>query len=572
MRQGGIFLDYKKLTAQARGELSAELVIKNARVPNLFSYEIEETDVAISDGLIVGLGKGYCGETECDAEGCYLLPGFIEGHCHIESTMLTPEGFAELVLPHGTTTVFADPHEIANTSSLEGLRYMHEACRGLPVDIYLNAPSCVPASPFETPREVIGSDAVAKMFGEGTCYALGEMMNYPGVVYGDADTWAKIEVSGSQPRNGHAPLLGGKDLNAYLLSRCNSDHECSNFEEALEKLRRGCWVMLRQGVAEHNLVTLARLVCEDERRASRCMLVSDDLSASLLNEQGHIDRLLRIAVAHGISPISAIRMTTLNTAEFNRMYDRGAVAPGYLADLVLVEDLKNFKVLKVWKNGRAASVPSGGFKRRGGWPGVSRNSFAVEKADLRIPASGKLRAIGVITNDVITKSLVLDGEIKDGEFVASVEKDLAKMAVINRNTPEKRIGLGFVNGLGLKRGALGSSVAHDAHNFSIVGMDDVSMLTAWRTLRERGGMVVTDGERVICHVPLPIAGLMSDLPAQTVAEDCNRLAAAAKSLGASVPHPFMHLEFLSLSVIPALKLTDQGYVDLSAGGAVSLTV
>ncbi len=567
-------MDHKKLTAQSRGDVPADLVIKNARVPNLFSYEIEEVDVAISGNLIVGLGKDYQGECEFDACGAYLLPGFIEGHCHIESTMLTPEGFAELVLPHGTTTIFADPHEIANTSSFEGLRYMYDASRDLPIDIFLNAPSCIPASSFETPREVLGPESVKKMLEEGLCYGLGEMMNYPGVVFGDDDVWEKIEASGNQPRGGHAPLLRGKELNAYLLSRCNSDHECSNYEEAIEKLRRGCWIMLRQGAVEHNLATLARIVTDDARRVNRCMMISDDLTAALLNDEGHLDRLLRLAVKNGISPISAIRMVTLNTAEHYRLYDRGAVAPGYLADLVLVDDLEDFKVLKVWKNGSAVQIPEGGFKRKGGWPGISRNNFVLDSTDLQVPASpsGKLRAIGIIPGEIITENLVLDGEIYDGTFIASVEKDLAKLAVVNRNTPEKRIGLGFVKGFGLKRGAIGSSVAHDAHNFCIAGMDDLSILTALKTLRESGGMVVTDGEQVLYHVPLPIAGLMSDQPAAIVAEECDRVTDAAKILGAIVANPFMHLSFLSLSVIPTLKLTDQGYVDLSSGGAVSLSV
>ncbi len=567
-------MDYKKLTAQSRGEIPADLVIKDARVPNLFTYEIEEADVAISGGLIVGLGKDYHGTYEYDAQGGYLLPGFIEGHCHIESTMLTPEGFAELVLPHGTTTVFADPHEIANTSSFEGLRYMHEACRDLPIDIFLNVPSCIPASSFETPCEVLGPESVKKMLDEGLCYGLGEMMNYPGVVFGDDDVWEKIEAAGNQPRGGHAPLLAGKELNAYLLSRCNSDHECSNYDEAIEKLRRGCWIMLRQGAVEHNLATLTRIVTDDPRRASRCMMISDDLTAALLNDEGHLDRLLRLAVKNGISPVSAVRMLTLNTAEHYRMYDRGAVAPGYLADLVLVEDLEDFNVLNVWKNGSIAQVPEGGFKRKGGWPGVSHNNFAIDTTDLHVPVSdsGKLHAIGIIPGEIITKNLTVDGEINDGAFVASTNKDLAKLVVVNRNTPEKRIGLGFVKGFGMERGALGSSVAHDAHNFCIAGMDDQSILTALKTLRESGGMVVTDGDQVHYHVPLPIAGLMSDQPASVVAQECDRVTEAAKILGTSAANPFMHLSFLSLSVIPTLKLTDQGYVDLSSGGAISLSV
>jgi len=565
-------VDYRKLASQARGASSADFVIKNAKVPNLFSGEIEEADVAVSDGLVVGVGAGYCGREEFDAAGKILVPGFIEAHCHIESTMLTPRGFAELILPHGTTTVFADPHEIANTSSFEGLRFMCEASKGLPVDIYLNAPSCVPASPFETPHENLKADAVAQMFAEGTCHGLGEMMNYPGVVGGDRDTWEKILASRGQPCNGHAPCLTGKELNAYLLSRCNSDHECSSYEEALDKLRRGCWVMLRQGATEHNLAALAPLVAEDERRASRCMLVSDDLTAAVLHNEGHLDRILRLAVRSGISPVSALRMVTLNPAEFNRIYDVGAIAPGYRADMVLLDNLEDFNVLHVWKNGRAAE-----FSRRESscgvsFPRVNGNGCTLTAEDLRIPARGRLRVIEAVPGEVITREQIIDGAVVDGEFTSCPSLDLAKMAVVNRNTTQRRIGRGFVTGLGLQRGALGSSVAHDAHNFSIVGMDDQSMLTAFDAIRKKGGLVAADGSEVLFHLPLPIAGLMSDLPPEELLRNFSLLLDAAKKLGTPLPNPFMVLSFLSLSVIPSLKLTDQGYVNLAQGGLVPLSV
>lgn len=566
-------MDYKKLTDQARGAAPADLLIKNALVPNVFSFEIEEADIAISSGIVVGVGRGYCGKEEYNAAGRYILPGFIEGHCHIESTMLTPEVFAELVLPHGTTTVFADPHEIANTSSLAGLKYMHDASSKLPLDIFLNAPSCVPASPFETCHEVLDAEAILKVFNDKTCYALGEMMNYPGVISGDEETWRKISAAAGQPCNGHAPLLTGRDLNAYLLSGCNSDHECSTYEEALDKLRRGSWIMLRYGAAEHNLPALARLIAEDERRCSRCILVSDDLTASVIHEEGHIDRLLRQAVRNGISPIAAIRMVTLNPAEFNRLYDRGAVAPRYRADLVMVDNLHDFNVLSVWKNGSIVNVPENGFKRTGGWPGVSFNNAEISADDLRITADGSrpVHVIGILPNDVITENLVCTVKTSDGELTSSSDGDIAKMAVINRNTSEKRVGLGFVKGLGLKCGAIGSSVAHDAHNFNIIGMDDQSMLTAYYALRENGGLVVTLGDKVIYHMPLPIAGLMSDQPAEKVASEYAQVQrAAAESLGTTLVNPFMHISFLSLSVIPSLKLTDQGYVDLGLGGRVPL--
>ncbi|MDY3869578.1 MAG: adenine deaminase C-terminal domain-containing protein, partial [Pyramidobacter sp.] len=465
-----------------------------------------------------------------------------------------------------------DPHEIANTSSFEGLTAMRKAAENTPLDIFLNAPSCVPASDFETPCEKLEKESVSRMFSDGLCRALGEMMNYPGVIYGDTATWKKILASEGEAKNGHAPLLGGKDLCAYLLSRCNSDHECSNCGEAIEKLRRGCWVMLRQGAAEDNLGTLAPIIAEDERRASRCMLVSDDLTVQVLKNEGHIDRLLRIAVAHGVSPISALRMVTLNPAEFNRLYDRGAIAPGYAADMVLVEDLESFKVLSVWKNGAAVSVPAAGYPRQKNWPGVSHNHCCLELSDLAAPAHGKLRAIGYIPGEVITSHLVLDGVVKNGEFAASATDDIAKMAVVNRNTPERRIAIGFVKGIGLKRGALASSVAHDAHNFSILGMDDESMITAFNAVREKGGLAVADGKEVLYHLPLPIAGLMSNEPGTVLFEKFKAAAAAAQQLGTPLKNAFMVMSFLSLSVIPALKLTDQGYVDLSQGGLLPLNV
>ena len=565
-------MDFKKLTAQARGEVKSDFVIKNALIPNVFSYEIEEGDVAVSDGLIVGVGKDYHGETEIDAGGKCIVPGFIEGHCHIESTMLTPQGFAELVIPHGTTTVFADPHEIANTSSIEGLRAMHEATQGLPIDIFLNAPSCVPASSFETPKEPLFADSLIKIIGDGTCYALGEMMNWPGVIYGDGDTWEKIAASSGIPCNGHAPCIVGKDLNAYMLSRCNSDHESSSLAEAGDKLRRGSWVMMRQGATEHNLEDLAPLVTADERRASRCMLVSDDLTAAVLYNEGHLDRILRLAVKCGISPVSALRMVTLNVAEFNRMYDRGAIAPGYRADMLMLDDLKDFKVVKIWKDGKTVTVPEGGFPRTHSWPGVSQVSQDVSADDLRVPyeEGKKLRAIRIVPGQVVTGEAMVDGVVENGEYVASVEQDLAKMCVINRNTPEKRIGLGFAKGFGLKRGAIGQSVAHDAHNFVIAGMDDVSMLTAYEALRKEGGVAVADGDKVLYHLPLPIAGLMSDKSAPELLEAFARVLDAAKSLGTPLPNPYMTMSFLSLSVIPQLKLTDQGYVDLARGGIMPL--
>ncbi len=570
-------MNISRLLSQARGDVPADLVISQATIPNLFSFETIVADVAISGDTIVGIGKGYSGIHTVDGKGKFLVPGFIDGHCHIESTMLTPEGFAELVVPRGTTSVFADPHEIANTSGMNGVEYMYRASSGLPLDIYLNAPSCVPASSFETPLEELDALALDRMIRNGWCRGLGEVMNYPGVIDGDPSVWSKILVSGDEVRTGHAPGLAGKDLCAYLLSRCDSDHESFSLAEAMEKLRLGMWVMIREGAGEHNLEDLAPLVVEDERRAARTMLVSDDLNVSYITRKGHMDEKIRMAQRLGISSLTALRMVTLSVAEYFKMRDRGAIAPGYRADMVLIDSLESCRVSMVWKNGVLVAQDGkllAELKRMGGYPSPARNTKLPDTKDLIVQADGeKIRAIGVRPGQVITDHLVLEPTVREGIVVADTEKDMAKMAVVDRNTGSGRVGLGFVKGMGIARGAIASSVAHDAHNFGTLGMNDDDMVLALKELRSMGGgfVVALDG-KILGRLPLPVGGLMSDQDPETLMANYEDVERSVRLLGCTMEHPFMTVAFLSLSVIPSLKLTDLGYVDLAGGGAMGIFV
>lgn len=571
-------MNIKELLSQSRGDIPADLVISNVTIPNLFSFEMISADVAISKGIIVGIGEGYQGKKTVDGIGKHLIPGFIDGHCHIESTMLSPEGFAELVVPRGTTTVFADPHEIANTSGMDGLEYMHRASQNLPLDLFLNAPSCVPASSFETPFDELDCVAVKRMFENRWCRALGEVMNYPGVINGDPSVWAKIMASGDEVKTGHAPGLMGKDLCAYLLSRCDSDHESFLLPEALEKLRQGMWLMIREGASEHNLKDLAPVIVEDERRVSRCMMVSDDLNVSYLMEKGHMDEKVRMAQKLGISALSAIRMVTLSAADYFRLRYQGAIAPGYQADMVLVESLEECIPEMVWKRGKLVAQNGKLIKplgRQKEYPTISKDVQIPQPYQLEIRAknSDDIRVIGVKPGQVVTEHLVLSPTIKDGLVMADPQRNLAKIAVVDRNTSSGRVGLGFVSGMGLKRGAMASSVAHDAHNFEVLGMSDLDMSAALEKLREMGGgFAISLGGKVIANLSLPVGGLMSDQNPSTVLSQYKELERAARELGTDVDHPFMVMAFLSLSVIPSLKLTDQGYVDLNSGGALDLFV
>jgi len=556
----------EELIQVARGEVEADLVLKNARLVNVFSGDVYVTDVAIARSLIAGVGE-YHGRQEIDLEGRYLSPGFIDGHVHIESSLLSVPEFGRAVVPRGTTTVVADPHEIANVLGLDGVRYMLEASKYNPLSVYLMAPSCVPATALETAGSRLSAEDIEPLLADKWVIGLAEMMNYPGVLFRDPAVLAKIEAARGKPVDGHAPGLSGKDLNAYVAAGIGSDHECTTVEEAREKLRLGLHIMIRDGSTARNLQDLLPLLSPENAR--RCLLVTDDRHPSDLLREGHMDFLLRRAISLGLDPILAIQMATVNPAEYFRLHDKGAVAPGRQADLVVFGDLHDIRAEMVFRGGRlvaqggqllpdvtcTASLPIRG----------SMNVGPLEEGAFRVSAGGsRLRVIGVLPGQIVTEKLLLPAGVQGGEAVADVERDILKLAVVERHLASGRVGLGFVRGFGLRRGALAASVAHDAHNIIVVGTNDADMLAAVRQVMRLGGglTAVADGQAVGA-VALPIAGLMSSQSLEVVAAQLEALQGAARRLGCTLHDPYMSLSFLALPVIPALKLTDKGLVDVT---------
>lgn len=564
----------KELLKAAMKAEPCDLLLTGARVANVFTLEYEDVDIAVKNGVIVGLGHGYEAEEVVDCSGGVLVPGFIEGHMHIESTFMVPRNLAAAISPLGTTTIMPDPHEIANTCGMEGIRFMKRESQGLPVDMYFGAPSCVPASAYETPFEPLSAADMTRLFDEGTCTHLGEMMNFPGVFLGDGDTWAKLEAAHGRVITGHAPGVTEETLAGYILGGATSDHECSCEAEAMDKLRRGMYVMIRQGATARNLETLAPIVREDKFLSCRCMAVSDDISPDFMHERGHLDGCIRELIASGVEPLAALRMVTLSPAEYFRLDDRGALAPRRIADIVLVDSLENCRVLKVWKRGRLVAE-DGVLKQKitpsvvSTLPGIAGKvtTPAPESLKVAMPsADAKMYVIGVIPGQVATKTLLLEPTTADGFAVADAARDIAKFAVVEKNRGTGRTAVGFLKDFGLTRGAVASSIAHDAHNFSCAGMDDISMAAALKELASMGGgIVVADGEKILARLELPVGGLMSLLPLDELRARIKPLSEARDALGCTNSHAFMQLAFLSLSVIPELKLTDQGYCDIIAG-------
>lgn len=564
----------------ARGDMGAELVIKNARIANIFTQEYELADVAVYSGKIAGIGK-YDGEVIYNAEGRVLIPGMIDGHVHIEDTMMTPPAFAEIAALHGTSAVMADPHEISNALGMSGLQYMFRASQGLPIDIFYGAPSCVPASEYESAYEELDMSAIQDMFRKKYTHHLGEMMNFPAVIAGDDSVWGKIIAAGDVPLTGHAPNVTGNALNAYLCSGVDSDHECNDLDEAREKLKRGMWIMIREGASFPNLRTLLPLIRENVLNASRCMIVSDDITARYLLEQGHMDVKMRIMLSEGINPFAALRMVTLSPAEYFRLHDRGIIAPGKLADFALLDsDVidTQFTVREVFKSGRQivrdneVITP---YEQEDIAPVIRTKVTRIPSVeDIRIKAEGRIiNAIGVTEGTVLTRTLELEAKIEDGYAVSDSEHDIAKIVVLERHRNSGRFAVGFVHGLGITHGAVGSSVAHDAHNFVVAGHDDESIITALHELADMGGgLVVADGKTVTSKFALPIGGLMSYLKPEEVSRELSLMEDAAVRTGIKIPHPFMVLSFLCLSVIPELRITDKGYVDITHGGKQNIFV
>ena len=570
-----------KLAAVARGDIPADLVIHNAKIANIFTNEYEFSDIAVYSGKIAGISQGYTGRVNFDAEGRAVIPGMIDGHIHIEDTMMTPPAFAQTAALHGTSTVMADPHEISNALGMAGLEYMFRASQGLPVDIFYGAPSCVPASEFETPYDELDMTAIKSMFDSKMTQHLGEMMNFPAVISGDSEAWGKIMAAGNVPLTGHAPGVRGKALNAYMSSGIDSDHECTEIGEAREKLSRGMWLMIREGASFLDLKTLLPLIRENPLNAARCMAVSDDITARYLLERGHMDEKMRIMIREGLNPFTALRMVTLSPAEYFRLYDRGIIAPGKIADFVILEAHEmdeSFRIHSVWKNGRQIVRDDDIFAVNGDEhlaPVMKTRVTKIPSAEnIRVKSQGsEINVIGVTEGTVITKTLRITPKVDDGYVVPDAENDVAKIVVLERHRDTGQFAVGFVKGLGIRRGAVGSSVAHDAHNFVVAGADDDSIITALKSLAEMGGgLVVSDGEEVKASFALPIGGLMSYLPAEKVSENLAVMENSASELGVKIGHPFMVLSFLCLSVIPELRITDQGYIDITKGGKQNIFV
>lgn len=560
--------------AVARGDAPADLVFGGGKVVNLFNGSLEQVDVAVHRGRVVGLGS-YQGRRQVDLKGAYLCPAFMEGHIHVESSLLAPAELAKAMVPHGTCALVGDPHEIGNVLGLAGVQAMLAASRDLPMEFFFMAPSCVPATNLEDSGADLEAADLARLARHGRVLGLAEMMNFPGAAGGDPGVLAKLKAFRHRPMDGHAPLLGGHGLNAYLTAGPQSEHEATLRSEGAEKLARGMWLMIRQGTSAKNLAELIPLVNQVTER--RCLLVNDDLQADTLAGRGHMDHLLRLAVGYGVDPISALRMVTLNPARRFGLERRGAVAPGWRADLVVLEDLKDFTVRQVYHAGELVAQEGRCLHPCGtAFPDVAQGTMRLAPLgaeSFQVKVGGpKARVIGLMEGQLITQSLVEDTPRKDGLLAADPARGLARLAVVERHRASGRIGFGLVKGLGLREGALGSTVAHDSHNLMVAGMDDVSMLSAARRLKELGGgWVVTRGEKVLAELPLPLAGLMSDQPLDTVLAGLRGLSEATAKV-CSHPDPFMPISFLALPVIPHLKISDRGLIDVDAFAPVELFI
>ncbi len=548
----------------ARGEVPAEIVFKNARLVNVLSAEIYLTNVAVDDGRVVGIGD-YDGKETIDLEGAYLAPSLIDGHFHVESTMLTIPEFVRAAVPHGTGAMVIDPHEYANVLGLDGIRYVLESSKNLPIDFFIMLPSCVPATHLETAGARFTADDLALMIADDRIAGVAELMNYPGVFLGMESELAKIRAGKGKAIDGHAPGLRGKNLNAYALAGVRSDHESTELEEAREKLRLGMHLLVREGSTERNLEHIIALVTP--QNSANCSFATDDKLAGDLVHEGHLDHSIRRAIELGVAPITALQMGSINTARHYRLRNHGAIAPRYWADFLVLDDLEKFVVRQVYKKGKLVAKEGrylGEKPAHTPQPRSTMNLRYQAPDDFKVMAEGarKIRVIEIVPNQIITREALEKPKVNDGEVVSDPARDILKLVVLERHQATGNVGVGFVRGFGLQRGALASTVAHDAHNLVVVGTNDADIEAAVRALEEmRGGQLAVADGKIVAELPLPIAGLVSDQPLESVIEKIAALNAAAHSLGCDLPAPFMSLSFLSLSPIPALKLTDQGLVD-----------
>lgn len=550
----------QRIIAVAAGREKADLVLKNAKYLNVFSNEFLSGDIAVANGLIAGVGK-YDGKTEIDVSGKLVLPGFIDAHIHLESSMVTPAEFAKAVVAHGTTTVITDPHEITNVMGIDGVEYMIQASQNLPIDVHFMMPSCVPATEIDESGAELDCKDIDLYLDNKKVLGLAEMMNYVGVINGDKNVLSKIVTSQAHHKkiDGHAPELSGNDLNAYIAAGVYSDHECSTFENALEKLRKGQFIMIREGTAAHNLKALMPLLTQ--QYYARCMFATDDKHPSDLLHGGHIDYIVKQALKNGADPIVALKTATHHAARYFLLNNKGAIASGYLADIVVVDNLEDFNVETVFKRGKLVfdgevkdfSAPTVDEK-------LAEKCFDTFHLDSVTPSSfkvdGKLGLIGLVGGELLTRNLGTADKI-------DVENDILKIACIERHKGTNHIGVGYVKGYSLKSGAVATSVAHDSHNIITVGCNDDDIAVAVNAIKDsKGGIAVVENGKIKALLELPIAGLMSDEPLTTVNEKLENAKLSAYELGADKSiDPFMTLSFLSLPVIPSLRITTKGVFD-----------
>lgn len=563
-------VELKNLITCAAGRCKADLVIKNCRIVNVLSGEVQTGEVAVADGRIVGMGEtSYDGERVVDAQGKYLAPGFVDAHIHIESSYISPEQLGRIIVPCGTTSIIADPHEIANVCGLAGLRYMLDAAQRTKLNVVYAMPSCVPATPFEDAGAIIDATDMEELLGDENIFGLGEFMNAPGIINCDEAALDKLALAQSLNKltDGHAPNVTGKDLNAYMCAGIVGDHECRTLAEMHERIAKGMYVLIREGSACHDLKTLIKGVTPANSR--RVLLCSDDRQPKTILELGHMDSNLRLCVEEGLDPIIAIQMATLNVAEAFRLYDRGAIKIGARADLVLLDDLKTFRADKVWISGELvaaggrylpAIIPADISSVRGS---VKVKGFSVDRLRMHL-TSGKVNVIGIETGGVVTKKLIADVALDEtGDFIFDAAQDICKVAVIERHKETGKVGLGLLSGYGIQRGAVAVSVAHDSHNIIAAGVSNEEIFCAVDALiKMEGGMVLVNGGKVIASIALPIGGLMSNLSGEELKAQLESFHTKAHELGVNeAVEPVMTLTFMSLPVIPEIKLTARGLFD-----------
>ncbi len=560
----------EELISAARCEMEVDCLLEGADIVNTLSGEVHSADVAVHKGRIVGFDCSSARET-LDLRGRLLAPGFIDGHVHIESAMVTVLEFARAIVPRGTTTIVADPHEIANVLGIEGIKYLLDSSRNVPLNVYVMLSSCVPATDMETSGASLNSDALSGLMEDERVLGLAEVMNYPGVIFRDQEVLKKIRLAGRTRKriDGHCPRLSGRDLTAYIAAGIASDHECTSVDEAEEKLRQGMHIMIREGSAAKNLRDLLSLV--NPRNCRQFLFVSDDRHPADILKEGHIDFMVKTAIKEGLDPIMALQIASLNAAQYFGVKDLGAIAPGYRADISVLDGLESPNVLKVIKDGRLVAEDGNlmaplerpptpmDFAMRIG--NIDAVSFEIAGPSRPL----KARVIGVIPDQIITRSILVSPKLDaSGRAVADTERDILKMAVVERHRATGNIGLGLVQGFGLLSGALATSVAHDSHNIAVVGVDSEEMLAAVIAVKKmNGGLVVIKDGKVRASLALPVAGLLSEMYMRDVAEGIDDCIDAAKELGCRLKDPFMTLSFLCLPVIPELKLTDKGLVDVS---------